>query len=72
VSTLWSTYLGESGDHELLDVVAPFLAARVLAYASPSRAPSLSLEKREHMIAFAEATLDRDSFDPDEARSLVR
>jgi hypothetical protein len=63
----WSTYLAESGDHELLDVAPPFLAWRALRAAAP-----LSLGARLKLFSFAEEVLAQTSFDPDGMRWMSR
>lgn len=66
----WSTYLGESGDHELLDVAPPFLAWQALR-AVTSPAP-LSAAARQKLFDFAEEALTQRSFNPDGIRWLER
>ncbi len=66
----WSTYLGESGDHELLDVAPPFLAWQALR-AATSPAP-LSAAARQKLFDFAEEALTQRSFNPDGIRWLER
>jgi hypothetical protein len=63
----WSTYLAESGDHELLDVAPPFLAWRAL-----QAAPPLPLGARLKLFSFAEEVLAQTSFDPDGMRWMSR
>jgi aminoglycoside phosphotransferase (APT) family kinase protein len=59
----WSTYL-EGAGREVLEVVAPFFAWRALVVASPVWYPDVSPEGRDRLLAFAEAALDADAFDP--------
>lgn len=65
----WSSYLGASGDHELLDVAPFFVAWRTLQIAARS---AERIEQRERLLTFTEATLQVDSFDPDWAGRLLR
>jgi hypothetical protein len=63
----WSTYLAESGDHELLDVAPPFLAWRALQAAA-----GLSGGARRGLFEFAEEVLAQSTFDPDGLRGMAR
>lgn len=63
----WSTYLAESGDHEMLDVAPPFLAWRALQAAA-----GLSGGARRALHGFAEEVLAQSSFDPDGLRGMAR
>lgn len=70
---LWSTYLADSGDHEMLDVAPPFLAFRALAAAAtPSPDRPLTPTAQRKLFAFAEEALAQRSFDPDEVAWLAR
>jgi hypothetical protein len=60
----WATYLEESGDGEMLEVLAPWLAWRCLVVASPRFYPRLPAEARDRMLRLAERALDADAFDP--------
>ncbi len=60
----WQRYLAASGDREMLDVVAPFLAFRGLVMASPLWYPTLSGTVRQRILTFIFAVLESDSFDP--------
>ncbi|MGQ0544195.1 MAG: phosphotransferase, partial [Betaproteobacteria bacterium] len=60
----WERYLERSGDAELLEVVAPFLAFRGLVMANPLWYPALSPEIRERMLRFVTRVLEDPSFDP--------
>lgn len=70
-SELWSTYLDATGDRELLEVVAPFLAWRALVVASPVWYPDVAPAAREALLAFAEAALDAPAFDPASASRFI-
>ena len=63
----WQRYLENSGDREMLNVVAPFLAFRGLVMASPLWYPTLPDTVRQTILAFILAVLENDSFDPPKA-----
>ena len=69
--TFWETYLAESGDQELLDVVAPFLTWRILVLANPTWYAGLATEHREALLGLAERAL-AGRFDPDWAEDMFR
>jgi hypothetical protein len=60
----WNRYLEKTGDREMLQVVAPFLAFRALVMASPVWYPNLSESVRSKLLAFIFGVLDSESFDP--------
>lgn len=62
--TFWDTYLAASGDHELLQVVAPFFAWRLLVVASPLWYPHLDNALRDRLLRLAERLLAGTPFDP--------
>lgn len=68
----WTRYLATSGDVELLEVVAPFLAWRLLVLCCPAWYPNLSGSDRERLLAFANAALLAERFDPELAEGLFR
>lgn len=63
----WDRYLERSGDRELLDVAAPFLAFRGLVMASPVWYPALPRGVRGSLLRFIRAVLDEPTFDPSSA-----
>jgi len=63
----WARYLEASGDREILKVAAPFVAFRGLVLASPVWYPALSDEARGKLVAFVQAVLAQDEFDPAQA-----
>lgn len=65
----WRHYIEKTGDHEILEVVAPFLAFRGLVMASPVWYPALPEAVRERILAFTLAVLESDRFDPQKANS---
>jgi hypothetical protein len=71
-NTFWHTYLDGSGDEEILDVVAPFLAWRGLVVSNPLFYPKLAARDRDAMLGFAERALDGWRFDPASADALFR
>jgi aminoglycoside phosphotransferase (APT) family kinase protein len=60
----WRRYLERSGDGELLNWVAPFLAWRGLVLASPVWYPELAAEARTRLLDFVEAALAQQRFSP--------
>lgn len=63
-SLTWETYLDESGDGGVLDVIAPFFAWRGLVVASPRWYPHLRAEDRDRILSFVERVLAAERFDP--------
>jgi hypothetical protein len=62
----WDRYLTNSGDVEMLQVVAPFFAFRGLVMAHPVWYPKLGKDVRQKLFNFMEAVLKEDIFNPDE------
>ncbi|MBV8550612.1 MAG: phosphotransferase [Acidobacteriaceae bacterium] len=60
----WDRYLKKTGDPEMLQVVAPFLAFRALVMASPVWYPSLPEVVRSKLVSFIFGVLDEETFDP--------
>ncbi len=60
----WARYLERSGDAELLEVVAPFLAFRGLVMANPLWYPALEEGIRNKMLSFVKRVLEESRFDP--------
>ena len=60
----WERYLERSGDGELLEVAAPFLAFRGLVMANPVWYPSLEAGLRRRLLGFALNVLAEPRFDP--------
>jgi hypothetical protein len=63
----WMRYLDQSRDREMLKVAAPFFAFRGLVLASPIWYPALSDDVRCKLLAFVQAVLEKDEFDPAQA-----
>ena len=61
---LWERYLERSGDRELLEVAAPFLAFRGLVMANPVWYPALDAGVRRKLVNFIVNVLGEASFDP--------
>ena len=70
--TFWQTYLDASGDSEVLEVLAPWLAWRALVLASPRWYPKLSAHARERLLGVAERALASPRFDSRWAEEVVR
>jgi streptomycin 6-kinase len=60
----WDRYLGQSGDNEMLEVVAPFFAFRGLVMAHPVWYPRLAQDVRQKLVNFMQAVLQESSFNP--------
>ena len=60
----WQRYLERSGDQELLEVAAPFLAFRALVMANPLWYPALEPAVREQLFRLILRVLDAERFDP--------
>ena len=60
----WTRYLERSGDAELLEVVAPFLAFRGLVMANPLWYPALQADVRGKIFNFILNVLGEPRFDP--------
>ena len=63
----WARYLERSGDAELLEVVAPFLAFRGLVMANPLWYPALQEDVRRKIFNFILNILEQPRFDPGRA-----
>jgi aminoglycoside phosphotransferase (APT) family kinase protein len=60
----WARYLERSGDAEMLEVAAPFLAFRGLVMANPIWYPALGEEVRGKLLRFIAAVLAARRFEP--------
>lgn len=67
----FETYLEESGDREVLEVIQPYLSWRALVVASPVWYPHISLDVRRRLLGFARNVLDVEVFEPDKVDSLL-
>ncbi len=61
---VWERYLERSGDREMLEVVAPFLAFRALVMANPLWYPALEAAVRHKLLRLIGAVLDAERFEP--------
>jgi aminoglycoside phosphotransferase (APT) family kinase protein len=72
-SPLWQrffgTYLFQTGDEEMLETIAPYLAWRGLVLANPRFYPGLSMQAREHLVSLVERTLRHREFKPEQVES---
>ena len=59
----FENYLDKTGDDELLRVIAPFFAFRMMVVASPTWYPLLSGDVRRTLFNFLENVLDAEEFD---------
>lgn len=59
----FENYLDKTGDQELLRVIAPFFAFRMMVVASPTWYPLLTDEVRRTLFNFSENLLKADEFD---------
>lgn len=67
----WDNYLNRTGDREMLEVIAPFLAWRGLVIASPVWYPHLSTDVRRTIFTFIENVLLARAFDPFEVKRYL-
>jgi aminoglycoside phosphotransferase (APT) family kinase protein len=65
----WERYLERSGDRELLDVAAPFIAFRGLVMANPLWYPALDERLRSRLLRFVLNVLQDGRFDPARANA---
>ena len=65
------TYLGRSGDKELLEVLPPFFAFRALVIAHPRWYPNLAEATRAALLCLARAMAAPTVFDPARVPSLL-
>jgi aminoglycoside phosphotransferase family enzyme len=67
----WRRYLEASGDVELLEVAAPFIAWRALVMASPVWYPALEEGLRQKLFDFILNVLAAERFDPARANAYL-
>ena len=58
----WQTYLYQSGDLDILDTIAPWLAWRALVLASPTWYPNITNDVRQRLISLASNVLASKNF----------
>lgn len=71
-NTYWNTYLSESGDAQVLEVVAPYLAWRALVLSNPNWYPTTPAVARERLLGVVEQVLVAPRFDPGCVETLFR
>ncbi|MCA9521377.1 MAG: phosphotransferase [Myxococcales bacterium] len=67
----FASYLAETGDRELLSVVAPYFAWRGLVLASPLWYPNLDSAVRARLLTLVERLLAGAAFDPDRVDEVL-
>lgn len=66
----WKTYLDATGDGEILEVIPPFLAWRLLVLANPKWYPATSPSDRDALLRLAEKALEKGRFDLEDAEEI--
>jgi len=69
--TFWNTYIDQTGDEEMLEVVQPFYAWRGLVVASPVWYPNLPRDVRVKLFNFIKNVLRTERFDLDGVNELL-
>lgn len=67
----WDTYLRQSQDQEVLEVVPPFLVWRALTVASPVWYPTIPMEVRQALFNLIQSVLDLKVFEPDRVNDYL-
>ena len=67
----WDRYLERSGDTEILEVAAPFVAFRGLVMANPLWYPALDEKLRRTMLELVRSVLAEERFDPAAANQYL-
>ena len=67
----FENYLEKSGDEELLEVIAPFIAFRATVVARPTWYPSLSYDVRRTLFNFLENVMASKKFNYRDANSYL-
>lgn len=70
-ATFLGTYLGETGDRELAEVIPPFFAFRALVIAHPLWYPSLADPTRAALLRFARSMAEARRFDAAEVPAIL-
>ena len=68
---LWSRYLDQTGDDELLAAAPPFFAWRALVLTNPRWYPNARRDTRETLLTLAEQALEQGRLDPRAAEELL-
>jgi len=66
------SYLDETKDEELLEVIQPFYAWRSLVVANPTWYPTLPTDARRKLLNFARSTLESQKFDLSAVNRYIR
>lgn len=61
---LFATYLAETGDDEVLEVIPPFLVWRALVVASPAWYPHVDVGVRKALFRLVDRAIDAERLDP--------
>ena len=68
---LWARYLDGSGDRDVLEVAAPWLAWRALVVANPRWYPGLSPGGRDALLGWVERVLAAPRLEPESANEVA-
>jgi len=68
----FETYIGKTGDEELLRVIAPFYAFRGFVVAHPLYYPELNSSQRRTLVTFIRNVLDSEEFNFKEIHSYLK
>ncbi|MGZ3419638.1 MAG: phosphotransferase family protein [Polyangiales bacterium] len=66
----FATYIGSTGDREVLDVIAPYFVWRALVVASPVWYPRLDPDVRGHMFSIMQKVMHHPRFDVESVQWL--
>jgi hypothetical protein len=61
-TAFWESYLNQRADDELLAVIQPWFAWRILVLASPQWYPTLTNAARRKLLTFARRVLNEERF----------
>jgi len=62
-TAFWDEYLQQTGDYEILEIIAPFYFFRCLVIASPEWYPNHPVEVRQKLLRFLKNILSEERFD---------
>jgi aminoglycoside phosphotransferase (APT) family kinase protein len=68
----FSLYIHETGDDEIIEVVAPFFAFRGAVVANPVFYPDVTDENRRRLFHFVHSVLDHESFDVEKVNEYLQ
>jgi aminoglycoside phosphotransferase (APT) family kinase protein len=66
------TYLQDTNDWEILEVIAPFFAFRILVLANPTFFPNQKDEERVRLLGFGRSVLEAETFEPEKVSSYLQ